>query len=179
MRARAMAKKFVLAELNETHPLVVEIKELLEKSTRQKVAITLVDKMLKKAGVATKKVTFNFEEGQSISLVLRTDGDVIQHLLNNKNIPLSKVMDLDKRSDFNAGLEDLALKLKGNQDKFSIKRMAARVVIPKAKAPALTVKKRIQQARETLAEINQMLKEKREHLNLKQQELKVANGDLS
>lgn len=171
-----MAKQFVLGELSETHSLVLDIKDKFEKATLQKVAIVIVDKMVKKAGVATKKLTFNFENGQSISLVLRTDGDVIQHFLNNKNIPLSKVMDLDKRKDFDAGLEDLALKLKGNQAKFDIKRMSARVVIPRTKAPALTVKKRIEQARQTLKELDTMLEEHRGMLQAKKNELNAANG---
>ena len=124
--SNVMAKKFVLGELSEKHEFVQQIKETLEKATKQKVAVIIVDKMVRKSSVATKKLNFNFEEGQSISLVLRTDGDVIQQFLNNKNIPLSKVMDYDKLSDFNAGLEDLALKLKGNQEKFNIKRQSAK-----------------------------------------------------
>ena len=171
-----MAKKFVLGELSEKHEFVQQIKETLEKATKQKVAVIIVDKMVRKAGVATKKLNFNFEEGQSISLVLRTDGDVIQQFLNNKNIPLSKVMDYDKLSDFNAGLEDLALKLKGNQEKFNIKRQSARVVIPRDKAPAPTVKKRIQQARDTLKELGEQLDQKRALIESKNQELQALKG---
>jgi sugar-specific transcriptional regulator TrmB len=84
--SNVMAKKFVLGELSEKHEFVQQIKETLEKATKQKVAVIIVDKMVRKSSVATKKLNFNFEEGQSISLVLRTDGDVIQQFLNNKNI---------------------------------------------------------------------------------------------
>lgn len=166
-----MAKKFVLGELNETHPFVADIKSVLEKSTKQKIAITIVDKMSKKVGVATKKITFSFEEGQTIALVFRLDGDVIQHFLNNKNIPLFRAMDYDKISDFNAGLEDLALKLKSNQEKFNIKRQSAKIIIPRDKAPSLTIKKRIQQARESLAELDDILKLRDECLTQKKNEL--------
>jgi hypothetical protein len=171
-----MAKKFVLGELSEQHAFVLEIKETLQKATKQTVAYIAVDKLIKKADVATKKVTFTFEEGQTIALVFRTDGDVIQHALNGKNIPLSKVMDFDKMSDFNAGLEDLGLKLKANQEKFNIKRQSARVMIPKTKAPSLTVKKRIQQAREVLKELDDQIAQHRAHTAQKAAELTKIEG---
>lgn len=171
-----MAKKFVLGELNDQHAFVQGIKETLQKATKQTVAFIAVDKMIKKGDVSTKKIIFNFEEGQSIALVLRTDGDVVQHYLNNKSIPLSKVMDYDKMSDFNAGLDDLGLKLKANQDKFNIKRQSARVVIPRSKAPALTVKKRIESARQTLNELDEMLAQQRASNAQKQGELAAISN---
>lgn len=171
-----MAKKFVLGELSETHETVTSIKDTLEKATKQKVAITIVDKLVKKAGVATKKITYNFEEGQSISLVFRADGDVIQHFLNSKNIPLFKVMDFDKQKDFTAGLEDLALKLKSNQEKFNLKRLSAKVIIPRTKAPLPTVRKRIQIARDTLKELDAILDSKNAQLAQKKAEMTALNA---
>ena len=55
-----MAKKFVLGELSEKHEFVQQIKETLEKATKQKVAVIIVDKMVRKSSVATKKLNFNF-----------------------------------------------------------------------------------------------------------------------
>lgn len=171
-----MAKKFVLGELTETHAFILDVKTVLEKATKQKVAVTIIDKLVKKVGVATKKITFNFEEGQSIGLVIRADGDVIQHYLNNKNIPLFRAMDYAKMGEFNAGLEDLALKLKSNQDKFNVKRLSARVVIPRTKAPLPTIKKRIALAHETLVELGQMMDERKAHLEQKKTELTTLNS---
>ncbi|WP_151812464.1 hypothetical protein [Acinetobacter bereziniae] len=132
--------------------------------------------MTKKAGVATKKITFNFEEGQAISLVIRTDGDVIQHFLNNKNIPLFKVMDFDNQIDFNAGLEDLALKLKSNQEKFNLKRLSAKIIIPRSKAPTPTIRKRIQQANETLKQLEEVIENKQSQLEQKKSEMRVLSN---
>ena len=168
-----MSKKFVLGELNETHTFVLDMKAILEKSTKQKIAVTIVEKLIKKSGVPTKKIIFNFEEGQSIGLVLRADGDVIQHFLNAKNIPLFRVMDYDKMADFNAGLEDLALKLKSNQQKFSLKRQTAKIIIPRSKAPSPTIKKRIQFARESLVELTELKAKKTAHFNQKMDEIKT------
>ncbi|MCO8088261.1 hypothetical protein [Acinetobacter indicus] len=171
-----MAKKFVLAELSDQHEFILKIKEILAKATKQAVAFIAVDKLSKKAGVAVRTVTITFEEGQTLSLVFRTDGDVIQTKLNNKAIPLSKVMDYDKMSDFTAGLEDLALKLKANQEKFNIKRQNAKVIVPRAKNPSLSVKKRIQLARERLAEMEEVLAKKRALLAKKKEDLSVIKG---
>ncbi|GEM_PF-2332016 len=168
-----MAKKFVLAELSDQHEFLLKIKEILSKATQQMVAFIAVDKMTKKSGVAVKTTHFTFEEGQVLSLVFRTDGDVIQTRLNNTVIPLSKVMDYDKMSDFNAGLEDLALKLKGNQEKFNIKRQSARVIIPRAKTPSLTVKKRIELTRQALDEAAQIIEKKKALISQKTQDLQV------
>lgn len=168
--------KFVLAELSEKHELVKMMTETLQNATKQAVAFISVDKMVKKLGVATKQINFNFEEGQSLSFVLRTDGDVIKHSLNNKNIPLLKVMDYDKLPEFKAGLEDLALKLKSNQEKFNIKRQSARVIIPRDKVPSPTVKKRIATARETLKELGEQITQKQASLQQKRQELETLKA---
>lgn len=171
-----MAKKFVLGELTDQHTFVSDIKETLQKATQQTVAFIAIDKMVKKGDVSTKKLTFNFEEGQSIALVMRTDGDVIQHFLNTKSIPLFKVMDYEKMTDFNAGLEDLGLKLKSNQNKFNIKRQSARVQIPRSKAPSITVKKRVEQAHQTLKELDELIAQERSNIAQKQVELTNVTG---
>lgn len=171
--------KFVLAELSENHPLAVKIRETLENATNQKVALIIVDKMIRRGGgdgIATKKITFSMEEGQTLAFVLRTDGDVIQHFMNNKSIPLVRVMDYDKMKGFIEALESLALKLKSNQDKFNLKRQTARVVIPRTKAPAPTVQKRIEQTRMYLKELGETLGEYRKNLEEKKAELVAVKG---
>ena len=84
-------------------------------------------------------------------------------------------MDYDKMSDFNAGLEDLGLKLKANQDKFNIKRQSARLQIPRSKAPSLTVKKRLEQARQTLKELDEQIIQQKSNNAQKQTVLAAMN----
>lgn len=121
---------FELASLSETHELITLIKKTLEKATQQKIAYILVDKMRKVAGAATKDALFNLEEGQSLTLTLRTDGDVIKTYLNKKEIPLRHVMDYDNLEDFKAGVEELALKIKAEQPKFDQARQKQHVQVP-------------------------------------------------
>lgn len=160
-----MSKKFVLAELDENHELIKRIVKILEKGTRQKTVYVFADKMTKKAGVATKRVNITFEEGQELGLVFRTDGDVIQLFINKKNTPIRNAIDYDNEKGFNDAIEDLALKIKAGQEKFNVQRRNAKVVIPRTKAPSLTVRKRIQMARDALSEIDDALKLRREDLN--------------
>ena len=167
-----MAKKFLLSDLTETHELTVQIKDTLEKATQQKVVFLVVEKMKKVANVATKDVVFNMENGQSLKLTIRTDGDVIKTVLNSKMIPISKVMDYDDLSGFNAGLEELALKLKSNQQKFDAQRMKQRVAIPydsSKRTPSLSKQNEALQSQ--IDELDKVLEQKREALELKHKEL--------
>lgn len=172
-------KKFVLSELTETHEVAKSMQEILEKATLQKVALIYLDKMTKKAGVLSKKITFAMEEGQSLGLVFRQDGDVIEVSLNNRKIPLLSPIDYDNEKLFIKGLQDLALKLKINQSKFDQKRQSAKVVIPKARNASLTVKKRIAQAREALQNNQDIISQKRELLESKKRELDVLKSGLA
>lgn len=165
-----MANKFVLGELSEQHPLTLKIGEVLAKSSRQAIAFVMVDKMKRAGDTATKAIQFNFEEGQSLTLVLRKDGDVVQIKMNNKAVPLVQVIDYDKPTDFFAAIEDLGLKIRSGQEKFSIKRAKARVLIPRRSAP-MTVKRRIDLARQALREIGEEIDKKNQLVKAKQDEL--------
>ncbi len=167
----AMAKKFLLSDLSDKHELVTEIKDILEKATLQRVAFMMVEKMKKTAGVAVKDVIFNMENGQSLTLTFRTDGDVIKTLLNKKNIPISKAMDYDDMPTFKSGVEELALKLKGNQSKFDIARTKQRVVIPYDPSKRTPSKaKQMEQLNAESTELDTLIAEKHAQLALKQKE---------
>lgn len=166
---------FELVSLSEKHDLVLLISEILEKATKQKMAYVFVDKMKKATGgVATKDAIFNLEEGQSLTLTFRTDGDVIKTVLNNKVIPLSRVMDYDNLTDFKAGVEELALKIKGNQAKFDLARQKQRVEVPND--PALrkkSIQKQTQDLNTQLQETKTRIEEKKRTLEAKQNEYKA------
>lgn len=171
-------KKFALSELTENHEVAKKMQGILEKATLQKVALIYVDKLVKKAGVLSKKITFSMEEGQSLGLVFRQDGDVIEVFLNNRKIPLLSPIDYDNEKLFIKGLEDLALKLKINQAKFDAKRQSAKVVIPRSRNAALTVKKRIEQAREALKTNQDIIARKEEFLASKKRELDMLKVNM-
>ncbi|WP_454667853.1 hypothetical protein [Acinetobacter calcoaceticus] len=162
---------FELSSLSESHELITLIKDTLEKATQQKIAYILVDKMRKVAGVATKDALFNLEEGQSLTLTLRTDGDVIKTYLNKKEIPLRRVMDYDNLEDFKAGIEELALKIKAEQPKFDQARQKQRVQVPNDPASRKkSLKKQTESILILVDEANKTIAEKQQLLESKQNE---------
>lgn len=165
-------EKFQLATLSDSHPLVNEIRDVLEKGTQQKIAFLQVDKMKKNGGVPTKDITFNFENGQTLTITLRKDGDIIKTIQNKKVIPISKVMDLDNKQEFIAGLDEIALRIKANQPKFDLARQKQKVVIPNDPAKRRkAVRVKTQENIQHLKELNQQIEEKQKVFDAKQNEL--------
>lgn len=163
--------KFDLSALSESHPLILEIKDILAKGTRQRVNTPEIMKMKKTAGVPTKDVFFSLEEGQSLTLTFRNDGDIIKVVHNKSVIPLRSVMDYENMPEFKAGVEDLALKVKGAQAKFDLKRQQQKVQIPNdptKRKPAL--KKQTESLNERLGEVEKQISERKNTLVSKQKE---------
>lgn len=169
--------KFELAALSDTHPLIEQIKDILAKGTRQRVNTAEIGKMKKVAGIPVKDVFFSLEEGQSLTLTFRQDGDIIKVVHNSTVVPLRNVMDYENMPDFIAGIEDLALKLKGFQAKFDLKRQKQKVEVPNdptKRKPSL--KKQTEAENLRLNELNTLIAEKENALAAKQQELDSIKG---
>ena len=170
--------KFDLSALSESHPLILEIKDILQKGTKQRVNTPEIMKMKKTAGVPTKDVFLSLEEGQSLTLTFRQDGDIIKVVHNKSVLPLRNVMDYENMPEFKAGIEDLALKVKGTQAKFDLKRQQQKVQVPNdptKRKPAL--KKQTEALNERAIEIEKQIAERRNTLASKQQEYEtLMNG---
>lgn len=169
--------KFELAALSDTHPLIEQIKDILAKGTRQRVNTPEVGKMKKAAGIPVKDVFFSLEEGQSLTLTFRQDGDIIKVVHNSTVVPLRNVMDYENMPDFIAGIEDLALKLKGFQAKFDLKRQKQKVEVPNdptKRKPSL--KKQTEAVNLRLSELNTQIADKENVLIAKQKELDSIKG---
>lgn len=169
--------KFDLSALSETHPLILEIKDILAKGTRQRVNTPEILKMKKTAGVPTKDVFLSLEEGQTLTLTFRQDGDIVKVVHNKSVVPLRTVMDYENMTEFKAGIEDLALKIKGTQEKFDLKRQQQKVQIPNdptKRKPAL--KKQTDALIERKNEIDQQIAEREKTLEAKKNEYAAIQG---
>lgn len=169
--------KFDLSALSETHPLILEIKDILAKGTRQRVNTPEILKMKKTAGVPTKDVFLSLEEGQTLTLTFRQDGDIVKVVHNKSVVPLRTVMDYENMTEFKAGIEDLALKIKGTQEKFDLKRQQQKVQIPNdptKRKPAL--KKQTDALIERKNEIDQQIAEREKTLEAKKNEYATIQG---
>lgn len=79
---------FDLVNVSESSPLVKKFSDAIAKATGQMVISFIAQKMKKVAGEATKDLDFNLENGQVVTLVVRTDGDVVRTKLNGRDLPL-------------------------------------------------------------------------------------------
>ena len=79
---------FDLVNVSESSPLVKKFSDAIAKATGQIVISFIAQKMKKVAGESTKDLDFNLENGQVVTLVVRTDGDVVRTKLNGRDLPL-------------------------------------------------------------------------------------------
>jgi hypothetical protein len=79
---------FDLVNVNDGSPLVKQFKIALAKASGQQVISFIPHKMKKVSGESTKDLVFALENGQTVTLVVRTDGDVIRVKINGKDTPI-------------------------------------------------------------------------------------------
>jgi hypothetical protein len=149
---------FDLVNVSENSPLVKQFIERISKSTGQIVTAFIAQKMKKVASEATKDLDFVLENGQTITLVVRTDGDVVRVKLNGKDLPLKSELfhfsadsfelvkapqngryslaanESDRNSPasvFAKAVEEIATRVRQNQAAFDKRQSQEKVVIPK------------------------------------------------
>lgn len=79
---------FDLVNVSDASPLVMQFKKAFTKASGQQVVAFIPQKMKKIALEATKDLDFSLENGQTVTLVVRTDGDVIRVKINGKDTPI-------------------------------------------------------------------------------------------
>lgn len=112
--------QFSLAGLTEQSTEIKALKRELEKGTGQTIVSVELDKKLKKIDdVATRGVSLFFEQGQSLYIVFRKNGDQIQIQQNGKKIPFSGMLNygVDVKL-FNLSVKELASYIREYQLKF-------------------------------------------------------------
>lgn len=149
---------FDLVNVSENAPLVKQFIERISKATGQIVTAFIAQKMKKVASEATKDLDFVLENGQTITLVVRTDGDVVRVKLNGKDLPLKSELfhfsadsfelvkapqngryslaanESDRNSPasvFAKAVEEIATRVRQNQAAFDKRQAQEKVVIPK------------------------------------------------
>lgn len=112
--------QFSLAGLTEQSTEIKALKRELEKGTGQSIVSIELDRKLKKIDdVATRGVSLFFEQGQSLYIVFRKNGDQIQIQQNGKKIPFSGMLNysVDVKL-FNLSVKELAGYIREYQLKF-------------------------------------------------------------
>lgn len=153
---------FSLATLNETTPIILQLKTALSKAVGQSIVAVIIDNKIKKMGdETTKTATFNFENGQSAGFIFRKSGDVLRFLLNAKDRPITGDLDPKYKPSFNAAITEVAEIIRGNQSKFDKAKAREKVKIPqnkKDKAQSTTTS--IKSLTENMSKLDQQIEEK-------------------
>lgn len=120
---------FELNKVNEDHSLAQQFKTAFQKATGQQVVAIITGKIKKIAGEATKDLDFQLENGQAVTLVVRTDGDIVRVKLNGKDLPLkNELWHFSPDSyQFTASTPTMGLPM-NNQDRFSHASVFAKAV---------------------------------------------------
>lgn len=106
--------------------------------------VDAANRTTKKDGLATKKAVFTFENGQSVTITLGDQGDVIETRLNATVLPVKDLSTVEKYA------KEVAGKVAANQQRFddSLAKKAKKVIDTSDKKPASkTILGRIMEAK--------------------------------
>ncbi|WP_318491889.1 defense against restriction DarA-related protein [Photobacterium leiognathi] len=144
------------------------IKSLLDALKRGGEPVQTVEannRKTKKDGVFVKRVKLVFENGQTIILFIAEEGDIFQLAVNGKKHPLP---DAKNERELAKGLVTI---LRRGQEKFdkSMLKKAGKVKSTANNAPiSRSLKKRAEEARKQLSDLNNQVKQFNDNLSIKQ-----------
>ncbi len=176
---------FDLVNVNDSSPLVEQFKKTFAKASGQQVVAFIPKKMKKVSGESTKDLDFSLENGQTVTLVVRTDGDVIRIKINGRDTPIKSDLfhfaadsftaispgkmpgygvasnTADKNSTasiFNKAVSEIAERVRAGQAAFDKRMAQTKIVIPR-KDPSknTSVPAQTKQLQQSLDEIDTAL----------------------
>jgi hypothetical protein len=121
--------QFNLTALSEQTPLAKKLSAGLSKATGQAIPYVTPKKVKRLAGVSTRELQMGLENGQTVSFLIKADGDIFRVLLNGKDLPITGDFD---PSTFNAAMAEIATKVRTSQKAFDKAQQKVVVKIPKA-----------------------------------------------
>lgn len=104
-------KGFSLAGLKQDNPFIQLIQKTLNsylKTVKQKVESIDIQKVKRPSGVSVVPVDFVLTGQQTLTLLLRADGDVYRAQINGKDYPFTGVLDPDSSDLFGKAIKELA-----------------------------------------------------------------------
>lgn len=138
------AKYFTLDFANVTEKGLKKLISAFEKNDCSVANVDATNRTTKKDGLATKKVVLTFENGQSVTITLGDQGDVIETKLNATVLPVKDLSTVEKYA------KEVSGKVAANQQRFddSLAKKAKKVVDTSDKKPASrTIEARLVEAK--------------------------------
>ena len=147
-----MASKVILfdfSKLESSEKLETKIRKDLEKYfTRAGAPIlnfSIAPTAKRTSGISYREVLINFKDNQSVTLRVKSTGDIYQVLLNNSVIPITN------QDDHAKAIGEIANKLAGSRTKFQEKLTKAKVEIPASiKTPTVKLEAQLTEKRDNL-----------------------------
>ena len=175
---------FDLLGINDASPLVLQFNKRMAKASGQMVVAFIAQKAKKIAEETVKDLDFVLENGQTVTLVARTNGDIIRVKLNGRDLPLKNELfhftadsfqavvpafaskfslaanAADRNSPaavFSKAIDEIAGRVRANQAAFDKRRAQEKVIIPKKRdgsSAIASVPVRTRKMRETLEQLD-------------------------
>lgn len=176
--------QFDIASVNANSPLIEKFKKEFERVVGQAIVAYEAQKMKRVAGEATKDLEFYLENGQMVTLVIRSNGDVVRVKLNKKDLPISADLWHFSADSFEAiqqpktfvgynphhshahafdkAIKEIASKVRENQDKFDKRISAEKIQVPTKKraTTSSSSKQQTQKLKEEVSTIEKRIAEK-------------------
>ncbi|WP_410472103.1 hypothetical protein ACGTJS_11015 [Faucicola mancuniensis] len=123
-----------LSEITEKTPLIKDFSNRLAKTTRQRIATVVINKIKRVSGVSSLPVDMNLENNQKVTCYIRIvdeKADMWRIDINGKQLPITGDLDNSYKPSFNKSVDDIAKAVVAGQKAFD-KKMA------RQKTPSVT-----------------------------------------
>lgn len=166
---------FDLGALSENTPLIVQFKAALERAAGQSIPYVTIGKVNRKTGESCRTVDLGLENGQKISLLIRSSGDVVRVYLNDKDLPLKGDLSPEYQETFKEGIAEIAGRVRDNQSTFNAQQAKQKATVPQPKdaqgrRPPQNTTQRRKQLAEQEAQVDQDIQKVSDSItHLKQQ----------
>lgn len=124
---------FDLGALSESTPLIVQFKAALERAAGQSIPYVTIGKVSRKTGESCRTVDLGLENGQKVSLLIRSSGDVVRVYLNDKDLPLKGDLSPEYQETFKEGIAEIAVRVRDNQSAFNVQQAKQKATVPQPK----------------------------------------------
>lgn len=166
---------FDFANLTDKDRALAAFMDNLSRYTRQAVPFVTVEKARRMAGVSVKPIVLTLEQGQTVTLLVRQEGDIFRVQINGKDAPVTTDTTMLKEL-----AKEVANRVYDNQDAFSRRLASAKVAIPKVPRKVQTTAQKLATVTEKTAEVDKAIDEADQMLvNLDTQIEQARHGGMS
>lgn len=152
-----------LSEIKETTPLVKDFYKRFEKSVKEKIVSSVLNKAKRVAGVSAIPIDLNLENGQVVTIYLRIiddKPDIFRVDVNGRQMPTTGDFSNEYKPSFNLSVDEVASFVRQGQSAFDKKRAKVKVKPISPKRETVSIKQQIQDFKSQSHELDQVISQK-------------------